>query len=72
MIFDEQALSKALNNVIPENKNNAVVFLVDNDGVRIAAHVTKKLDKVDWKVEGVYKHDWTGEDEVLGRIGFYW
>lgn len=68
-IFDQSDLDRRLAKLIPKGDNNAIVFDMDLHGAKFAAHVEKGTH---WTLQGVYEHDWSGEDSLAGQVIYHW
>lgn len=71
-IFSEAALKKVVQEslTIPPGRTNAVVGLVDVNGVKIVAGVKLQGGKVE--ITGAYEHDWNGDDSVGAKVLLSW
>lgn len=71
-LFSDAALKKVVQEslTIPEGRTNAVVGLVDVNGVRIVAGVKLKDGHVE--VTGAYEHEWDGDDSVGAKVLLSW
>ncbi len=75
-IFSADALKKVTDETIkdanlPDGHTNAVVFGVDEEGAKVVAHFV--LGKNDhWSLDGVYQHEWSGDNKIGGDVAFSW
>jgi hypothetical protein len=69
-IFSPEQLNKLVADTLPPASEHriAVVGTVDRNGTQVVAGFTSESGN--WRFEGAYRHEWTGDDSVAGRIMF--
>lgn len=72
-IFSQDQLKKVVKDTltanVPEGHTNAIVGMVDNNGVQVIASFKLK-DK--WTLTGAAKHDWDGDNTVGTSVVYSW
>lgn len=69
-LFGPEQLQKIVADTLPpaEEHKIAVVGTVDRNGSQVVAGFTSENGR--WRFEGAYRHEWSGDDSVAGRIMF--
>ena len=74
-IFSPEQLDKLVNETLSETgvtSTNAVVGTVDKDGMQLTAAFSWEQSRATWKLEGVVRHNWTGDNEVGAKLLLEW
>lgn len=68
-MFDQAALSRAVQAIVPEGHTSAIMGTVDNNGAQVI--VGMNLGKNDeWEIQGQFQHTWTGDNN--GQVKVLW
>ena len=68
-MFSQKELAKVLNDTLPDDRTNAVVGVVDTDGLAVVIRMHKDEH---WEIDGVFKRDWTGEIGAQAKVIYSW
>lgn len=68
-LFNAKELAKLVEQVVPEDRTNAVVGTVDVDGIAVVVKMTKGTH---WTVEGAFKRDWGGDVTTGAKCIYSW
>jgi hypothetical protein len=76
-LFDDTAIARAVQGVIdsgdlPVGHTNALVATVDATGAQFIVGVQRQQGAATWQIQGLYRHDWSGNDSAGARVLVSW
>jgi hypothetical protein len=75
-IFSDSQLAKLVTDTIPASlpagHTNAIVGSVDATGAEVVIGFQKDTNSGTWQVQGAYRHEWSGSNDVGARLIYSW
>ncbi len=74
-LFGPESINKIISETLPDLKpgiNNVVVGTVDKSGAQVVASFQRTQGPVQWQLQAVARHEWSGDSSAAAKVMLQW